>query len=735
MNVFGIHVGRKYYPVPYEGRKTSLAWKVTRLLYLGNEAVFMPKNYAAFAKQGYQSCVDLYACVDWIARAVSGIPLCLYELPQRQGDKRKEINSHPVLDLLQRPNPDQGGSRLIDEYIRYYLIGGNAYMEKVMVGGVPRELYVLRPDRTEVLISDFNKRKIGHRYSAAGGKQDFLNGEVLHLKMFHPTNDFYGLSPIEIAAMNVDMANAAAKANTKLLQNDLRPAGVFMFKREMDKQSRDEFKKDIRENYGDAEQRGLPIVVDGDADYKELSQTAKDADFLEMDKLNTRKICRAYGLPPELIGDSENKTYANYQEGRLAGYMEVALPIAFFLRDELNNWLLRDFEDKVAPGEIGSKPRLALDWDLDKVEALQYKRLEAFSRMASAWWTSVSEKREATGYGKPQPGEVFFIPLGSTPITTEELLEPDQQEEPANEPESDPGNDAGQEGTGDEGKAAKIAQKARAEARKALKGYWTIGERKRALWGSYEQRITKREKSFESIAKRFLVDEAEAVAAKIRAYGSLLDVNPKAVLDIDHEASRYSKEFMLWYEDAFIRGGNAGINATKGILFDDGERKAEDPTSWTFSMTKQQRAKLKKMVLESGSEIGTTTLNKIFKELLSAQAQNLTIDEFAQQMYDKIKDMTYWRARLWSRTESSKTDNFGQLEGYRQSGFVDRKGWMSAFAENSREAHMAADNGSTIQLDADFDIGGQPMAFPGDPRGGAENCCNCMCSIYPEVSE
>jgi hypothetical protein len=120
---------------------------------------------------------------------------------------------------------------------------------------------------------------------------------------------------------------------------------------------------------------------------------------------------------------------------------------------------------------------------------------------------------------------------------------------------------------------------------------------------------------------------------------------------------------------------------------------------------------------------------------LTANTDNWTIEEFTQEIYQKIDDMSLWRSRLWARTESAKVDNFGQLEGYRQTEFVNRKGWMSSFVADSRESHMVADDGQTIPLDDDFDIGGEPMAYPGDPKGTPGNVCNCLCSIYPEVGE
>jgi uncharacterized protein with gpF-like domain len=138
------------------------------------------------------------------------------------------------------------------------------------------------------------------------------------------------------------------------------------------------------------------------------------------------------------------------------------------------------------------------------------------------------------------------------------------------------------------------------------------------------------------------------------------------------------------------------------------------------------------MIFESGTEVNKTALEKIQKALVKAQLNNDTITEFASELYDKLDDFTISRARMWARTESAKVDNFGQLEGYKVTEFVTRKGWMCSFVPDSRDAHIDMD-GSEVGIDEDFVVGGEPMAYPGDPKATPGNVVNCLCSMYPVV--
>ena len=62
-----------------------------------------------------------------------------------------ELDAHPLLDLLARPNPAPAGRDCSRASYGHLLVAGNAYLEAVAVDGSVRELYVLRPDRMRVV--------------------------------------------------------------------------------------------------------------------------------------------------------------------------------------------------------------------------------------------------------------------------------------------------------------------------------------------------------------------------------------------------------------------------------------------------------------------------------------------------------------------------------------------------------------------------------------------------------
>jgi HK97 family phage portal protein len=693
--------------------KQSQSMAVSLLLYMGQETIWMTKDLEAYAKEGYMACQDAYACIEAIAKAVESLPIILF---RGEGDKTVEVKEHPLLTLMRRPNPREGQTKFMGSFARFLLIAGNSYAEAAgPTTGPPRELYILKPHRTSIIKGNATQPIKGYRYRASGGKADFDAEDILHMRTFHPTDDWYGLAPIEVAARGIDISNLGMKWNAKLLTNDMRPSGGFIFDKPLVGDSRELFKKDIRETQQGT--GGNFLILDNVKDFKQMSISSKEGDWTNLDKLTTRKICRVFNIAPEIIGDSENKTYSNYQEARLALYLDTAIPLMLWILDEFNTWLAPKFS---APE---STERLRLAVDIDNVDALQEQRDKAWTRMGGAWFLKFNEKRTACGYApvKEPIGEMYHLPVG--------LIETDGSENA--EDEGDEGDEGGGAGT--------AKKKLRGKTHKG-NGLWGDVKKRKQLWLAFEGRVKGREKSYDKLAEAYLKRQAGEIRARILAASSLSELRADALLDMDAEVRLYERKFWGWYVDHFMRAGNAGILASKGEIMDDGEmtsalgpgEQKDKPTSWVFRMTDEQEAKLRDMVLNSGTKVNQTTVQSILEKLLQANADNLTVNKFGQDIYDMVSDFPRWRGQLWSRTESAKVDNYGELEGYKETEFVEQKGWGCSFVPESRDTHIAAD-GQVRELDEDYDIGGKLMMFPGDPKGGAENCCNCLCFQYPIV--
>lgn len=741
MKLLGLNISRA------RERKEDPTWKSILAMMYGQEVVWTPADYDKLAKAGYQLCSPAFACVSLIARSAAGIS---WTVARKASDGTlTELDNSPLSDLLAHPNEYDHGFQFIEKVVSYKLLAGNSYILRVGIGTQPpRFLYALRPDRTKVKPGAKGGKELvgGYTYEVNGIPTQLKLEDVLHMKDFNPLDDFYGLSRLEVAARSIDISNSSAEWNAKILQNDMRPPGALVLTGNLTEDQRKFLERQLRENYQGSGNAGTPMILEGGFDWKQFAISPKDMDWVNADKSNLRRICSVFNVPSELLGDSENKTYSNVQEARKALYMETVLPIMDNLRDALNAWIVPLYGEGIA-----------LDYDRDAIEALQEDRAAKYAYLAASDWLTVNEKREATGYDEVGPdGDVILVGIGKIPLE-QSVAEPEPvpealapfagvdnaaggDEKPQDE--TTPGDEGSGSGAGaDESAAKSHPSPPGAIPEHKATGFWGRPERKERLWQTFEARVKAREKSFENMAKSYLRAQADALRQRATRLGSVSGVHAPDIFGVNEEAKRYAKTFGAWYIDHFIRAGNAGMRASKGELFDDAEFKSvawkgdpKKPTSWTFTMTPAQDAKLKDMIFKSGTKVSETTLEIVERMIHEANASNWTVQQFAQNLSDKAADLGPWRSRLWARTESAKVDNYGAVEGFKETEFVELKGWMCSFVPDSREDHIAAD-GQEVLLDDDFIVGsaGERMAFPGDPRGSAGEVVNCLCSLYPVV--
>lgn len=366
---------------------------------LMGRAVWTPRQYDLLADEGYQKNVIVYRCVNLIARGLASVPWLLY-------DGERELTDHPLLDLLHSPSPHQAGSAFMESLVGHLLLAGNAYIEAVTNHqGEIAELYSLRPDRMKVM-PGANGLPQAYEYEVDGRKRRLScdpisgNSSVLHLKTFHPLNDWYGLSPIEAAARSIDQHNVVAEHNLALLQNGGRPSGALMFKpsnsNPLSEKQRDNLRDDIRQIYEGKMNAGRILVLEGDFDWKEMGLSPKDLDFIEGKNLSAREIAQAFGVPPMLVGIMGDATFANYKEARYHLWEDTIIPLLEFLLDEFNMWLCPAFGDN-----------LILDYDTDSIPALAQRREAVWSKIQQADFLTINEKRDAVGYSPLPNGDVL----------------------------------------------------------------------------------------------------------------------------------------------------------------------------------------------------------------------------------------------------------------------------------------------------------------------------------------
>lgn len=361
------------------------------------QAVWSDRNYHQFAQEAYIRNVIAHRAINLISSAAAGIKLDLYAWSAK--GVRREVKSHAMLTLLRQPNPNQAFSEFFQAFYHYYLISGNTFAQAIGPKGMPpAELHLLRPDRVSV-IAGKNTMPAGYRYTVGNNSLDFSvnpitgHSAVLHFKKFHPLNDWYGLSPVEAAAYSIDQHNQAGAWNQALLQNGARPSGALVVRSDSagggtlteDQYSR--VKLQIDEQFSGPANAGRPLLLEGGLDWKEMSLSPKDMDFIEAKNSSARDIALAFGVPPQLLGIPGDNTYSNLQEARLALWEQSVIPLVQMTVDALNGWLIPMFGNQ-----------MELVPNTDDVSALATRNQAIWDRIEKATFLTEDEKRAAVGY-------------------------------------------------------------------------------------------------------------------------------------------------------------------------------------------------------------------------------------------------------------------------------------------------------------------------------------------------
>ncbi|MGB7287924.1 MAG: phage portal protein, partial [Salaquimonas sp.] len=322
------------------------------------EANWCDASYGGLAREGYIKNPIVHRCIRLLSESAAALPLLAYD-----GDD--EMDTHPLLDLLNRPNARQSGQGLFDAVFSSLLICGNAYLSQSELDGFPKELYALRADRMES-IRDESGWPIAYDYSVNGRKTRYemsdVHSPILHLALYNPLDDFEGVSPLASAHMALDIHNSASKWNKALLDNSARPSGALVYGSGESTNLTDEqferLKVELEEGYTGASRAGRPMLLEGGLDWKQMGFSPKDMDFIEARNAAARDIALAFGVPPMLLGIPGDNTYSNYREANLALWRQTILPMVARVVTAIQNWLGPNWSHC-----------LRLDIDRDRIEA------------------------------------------------------------------------------------------------------------------------------------------------------------------------------------------------------------------------------------------------------------------------------------------------------------------------------------------------------------------------------
>jgi len=341
------------------------------------------RDGGALTRDGYLRNAVAYRCVRMVAEAAASVPL---------------VTAHEAAAaLIRRPMPDMPGAAFLEGVYTQLQLAGNAYVEAVRLPGETAgvaALYPLQPASVRP-VRDGRGWTEAFAVRERRGERMIRREEsgwspVLHLKLFHPQDDLLGLPALAPARRALDLHNASADWAKALIDNSAKPSGALIYSGHgrMPPDQFERLKADLDALYSGAANAGRPLLLEGGLDWRAMSLSPADMDFLEARNSAAREIALALGVPPQLLGIPGDNTYANYREANLAFWRMTVLPLAEKMAASLSVWL-----DEPMGGDVDVR------CDLDRVPALSAERESLWARLEGASFATLDEKRKLAGLG------------------------------------------------------------------------------------------------------------------------------------------------------------------------------------------------------------------------------------------------------------------------------------------------------------------------------------------------
>ncbi len=253
---------------------------------------------------------------EWTAVAVKRIADAIafneWNIIDKQTKKPIENKDAAVVQIFKNPNPMQTYLEFIEELVWFWIPLGNAFIWKrpSLIPGIPAQLWVLRPDRIEIVPDDHLGIK-EFRYNVGGSKPfTFPRDQIIHLKFPNPKHPFWGIGPIELSPRIYEMDIAAADYAFRFFENDATPGGTLETEKHLSDDSWNRLKEEWAEGYQGVKRAHRLSVLEDGLKFKSNNMGPREAQFLETRKTTREGILSLFGVPPLEAGIPEGSNRA-----------------------------------------------------------------------------------------------------------------------------------------------------------------------------------------------------------------------------------------------------------------------------------------------------------------------------------------------------------------------------------------------------------------------------------------
>ncbi len=395
----------------------------------------------------YRSIDPVYNGVDYIATEFSEIKPAIYDTKEKiyYDEVDPQIPATMLLKTLKRPNMLDTKGSFMYKLATSFIVTGDIFLiatgkEKQQ----PKELFYYGSQYFDIQANtadgyaQFYRLSCDYKnciFSRDEIKFRFYNREktqeLWQIKQFNPSDcssDLFGFSRLTPLYYQIEQYLQGNIHNSNLLKKGARPSGMLTLKNISNDETKNAIKQQASQFYQGSANAGSIMLFsvagdEGEVEFKELSLSNKDMDFVELKKMSETAIYKILKIPSTFY-DNSASTFNNVAADTFKMYDFSILPLTKRIYKELTNFLMPRYDDT---------GRYELSFIESSIPALQSRYLDDTKIKVETGLMTVDEGRNMLGLDEWDGDQPLYNPKAKvekeTPTLDNDEIEKEDDED------------------------------------------------------------------------------------------------------------------------------------------------------------------------------------------------------------------------------------------------------------------------------------------------------------------
>lgn len=500
----------------------------------------------------------------------------------------------------------------------------------------PYDRMLLYPHRMKV-VADDQGHVVGYKYTTPKGTEiPLLPDEVIHFKMFNPSNHMRGVGPLQKAGLYVDAERNTVEYVANFIDNNATPTGIIVLPATTAKPDFDAFELQWREKYGGSNNAGKTAILQAEGvDYKQISSNLKDMQLNDIKNMSVKDILAMFGISPYMLGMvGEGGLGRDIAKTLKAIHMEHVIdPEAHDIVDDLNDAFERYFASEYwAENMTNGKWRVWYDSPIPEDEDAINNRVAN-----GATVMSLNERRELLGLPPVTGGDTIVTDSGDTVTTSQAKTFKVRV------------------------KTVSVEKQAKTVDKQVSYPQHKAHEQKESYRLRVQDKQTAYEKRYKKVVKGFIEKQLKQVVEDIAGHKSV-----KSMMDGNLNPAKQAEELtdlsIGVFMDLLQEQGDLAIKYAGGTE--------------KFVLTQDNKNYVRESIQRAHLSYNEDIVESIGRAVSAGLAEGESLPQIGKRVTDEYESIKGYKMTRLVRTETLKASNEATVYGYSQLG-ITQKEWFN----------------------------------------------------------